>query len=147
MLFFSTIVSNPILAAAVQFVDVGTRLLFSITKLYRKLRDAPHQALSDEIKQLVNLVNGLMIEGAIADSAAITAKTFLNDCVALCHQLEDILKKILVDADDSTVRKAWKAVVVVNKEEQIREICAQLERKKCALSLWISGNSHARLAH
>ncbi len=137
-----------IAATAVQFVDVGTRLLSSFIKLYGRLKDAPHviQALSDEIKQLVDLANDLKTEGIIAASAADTAKAVLDDCVTLCHQLEDVLNKILVDTDDFIIRKAWKAVVAVKKEEQIRDICSRLERKKSALNLWISGNSHSRLA-
>lgn len=134
-------------AAAVQFLDVGARLLLSISKLCGKLGDAPQlvQTLRDEITQLVEIVKDLKIERTTTSSAVDTVKASLNDCFTLCRELEVTLDKVLVEDGDSIARKAWKALLTVKREERMREICARLERKKTALSLWIAGGSHARL--
>lgn len=134
-------------AAAMQFADIGARLLFSIFQLYGKVKDAPSHiaALSSEIEQLIILVKELQSDCLDSETTTTVVRALLDQCTALCERLQLILDKILAKSGDSTIRKTWKAVVAMKNEDEIIWICSQLERNKSTLSVWSSGKCHARL--
>ncbi len=135
-------------AAVLQFADIGARLLISTSQLCNRFKDAPGfvRTLSVEVEQFILLVKELEIDSMRSSPAKDVAKATLDDCIELSSRLQRKLEKISITAEDTVIQKTWKSIVTTKKEEQIRGICAQLDRKKHTLTLWMTGRHSAQLS-
>lgn len=147
-------------AAAVQFLDVGGRVLIAFSSLCSGLKRVPAKVKA-EIQQLEHVLvvlrtietdvtapsNGLAtaLTGVLIQSQISEAKALLNDAVSQAKELEVILKSLVPPTQESALRKAWRMIISQKKEEEILERCRGLEAVKSTIQLWQERCNYARL--
>ncbi|KAJ9667412.1 hypothetical protein H2201_002613 [Coniosporium apollinis] len=147
-------------AAAVQFLDVGGRVLVAFSSLCSSLKRVPAKVKA-EIQQLEHVLivlrtietdiavpnNGLAttLAGVLTQTQINEAKALLNDAVSQAKELEVILRSLVPPTQESTLRKAWRMIISQQKEEEILERCNGLEKVKSTIQLWQERCNYARL--
>lgn len=147
-------------AAAVQFLDVGGRVLIAFSSLCSGLKRVPAKVKA-EIQQLEHVLvvlrtletditapsNGLAttLAGVLTQSQINEAKALLKDAVTQAIELEVLLKSLLPPVQESAIRKAWRIIISQKKEEEILEQCRGLEEVKSTIQLWQERCNYARL--
>ncbi|KAL1635247.1 hypothetical protein SLS58_010323 [Diplodia intermedia] len=144
-----------IVAGAVQFLDVGSRVLISLSRFCSDLQHVPRKIkrvrrqleqtlqLVESIKSDVDAPNtgsGTTLSGIISQPDVDYAKGLLDDAAAHVAELQVLLNKLTVTGD-GFVRKAWRAVVAVKKEEEILSKCSDIETTTGLLQTWMHNQS------
>ena len=130
-------------ASVLQLVDVGTRVVLAISQLATRLREVPAKVrvIEAHVKHLLTLLTELQRNrnfSSLSPTSQDEVKTVLQDCVDHVDQLSRLLEKIISKADDSAVRRGWKAICSVNKERSLDSIYLQIERNNSLLALWLA---------
>ena len=138
-------------AAAVQFVDVGGRVLVKLSRLCSDLKRAPKavRTAKNDLKALVGLVGTIgqdfqaartgpatSLNGAVSLARLATAASYLQECLNETSGLLKILNGLDCEPADSAAKKVWRAVVSVKEEKKISEGLARLDQIKSNLFLW-----------
>lgn len=125
-----------VVAAAVQLVDVGARVLDALSNLYHRIRDQPEK-LCERRQNIVQIVE---ITKTIEASPALHTETIqavLDASIADARQLFSLLEPLIVtEADTKTVR-CWKTVCGLKQEHGILNVLDRLEERRTALILCI----------
>lgn len=142
-----------VVAAAVQFLDVGGRVLVKLSRLCSDLRRVPKTmktaqhdlttflALTRMIQADLgasrtgpaSTLNGVITAGSL-DMAAAT----LGKCICEANELYNILSGIVSERSDSVTKKAWLAVVGVKKKQKIVDGFVRLQSLRSELNVWYS---------
>lgn len=137
-----------IAAAAVQFIELSTKLLIAASKLRSKLENAPEKVKTSErsVRRLVSLVRTLETDlqptssTALADiltnESKLEAEDILEECSKEASALLDLLHGFMIKADDSFVKGKIRAFSYVKKEEEVAERCKRLDELSSRLVLW-----------
>ncbi|OJD38063.1 uncharacterized protein BKCO1_500093 [Diplodia corticola] len=144
-----------IVAGAVQFLDVGSRVLISLSRFCSDLQNVPHKIktvrqrlertlqLVDSIKSDVEAPNtgpGTTLSGIISQPQVDFAKGLLEDAAAQVTELQVLLTR-LAFTGDSLAKKAWRAVVAIKKEEEILSKWNDIETTTGLLQIWMQHQS------
>ena len=130
-----------IVASAIQFIDVGGRLLLSLSRLCSKVHHVP-----EKIENLRATLQHLLIIAEVvksnhvssyAGSQAAEFNLACSESIKLIKELASLLDNLTAVVDDGPFRRTWKAIVAVKKEKEILDICERLEQYKTTLSLWL----------
>lgn len=131
-------------AAAVQLTDLGFRSLFKIYNVVRDTTEVPKRlktTLSD-IESFQNLVERLQEEAArpnskLASESTQTTRliTTLATAASCANALSHSLEKILPPASGSRLKRAWRALATIPKEDGILLQCERLHKLKQDLQL------------
>lgn len=140
-----------LVAAAVQFIDVGFRTCIAASRLCSDVKNAPRkvQTTCENLKHLIDLVRTIQSElsifqhaqqstvnQAISQSDLEAIIRLIQACAQQARSLEDTLKTIAFKADDGMLKKTWRSVVSMKKESEIVQGCRQLEELKSSVSIW-----------
>lgn len=143
-------------AAAVQFLDVGARLLLVLSRVCTDLRHVPREIEDtvQELKEFLQLVRLLdsdirapntgpasTLNGALAAAHIDHATSLLSQCIIQAQQLEETLSPLVLKANDHAIRKAWRAVVALKTEKEILRKWDRLQRLKASLCVWYNHTS------
>lgn len=127
-------------ASCIQLIEIAGRTLISISKLYRRARDAPKeiQRVSRQLDQLITLVT--LLQPYFSLHAPTTGtngiKSVIQDCI---DQAEQLAKLIDVYTKDEPVwKRGWHNLKALSRQEQVTLISNHLERHKSNLLLWVS---------
>ena len=128
-------------ASAIQFIDVGVRLLLGLSRLYSKLDHVPEKIeKSRATLQHLLLIAEVVKSNHVSSYAGSQAAEFnlaCSECIKLVKELASLLDDLTAATNDGPFRRAWKAIVAVKKEKEILDICERLEQYKTTLSLWL----------
>jgi hypothetical protein len=129
-----------VVAAGVQFADVGVRVLKAIWDVRNSLEDVPEnlKVLAVQLQQLLKLTENIKSNSSLKAMNADIGNDILSDCVTLVNDLQTLLDHVLVKAGDSPAWRGWKAVVSIKKEEKILKLGTRLESNKTSLIAWLS---------
>ncbi|KAI1271889.1 hypothetical protein F5Y07DRAFT_327944 [Xylaria sp. FL0933] len=134
-------------ATVVQFLDVAIRLSGKLGGLYIDLRDVPAelQSLKLDIDQQIDIARCIQSSHATflnaphANSIATTSiDQTLASYVSLMERLIELLQSVTNKDNARIAQRSWNAVRAVHKRKEIMTICANLERKKSTVGLWLS---------
>lgn len=138
-------------AAAVQFLDVGGRVLIKLSRLCSDLQHAPKavETARSNLRVLVRLVGKIKqdleaaragpattLQGAVSPERLATATTSLEECLAEANELFQTLDGLVCERSDNVAKRAWRAIVSVKKEKEILDGLTRLEQLKSNLALW-----------
>jgi hypothetical protein len=128
------------IAAAAQFVDLGCRSLFGVYRFIKNLKDVPADLLVtlEDFGHFSNLMHDLQsaLETDDPRMRNLTPEQLgrvsriLDSTGQVCTQLEQSLAACRPSSTSSRTSKAWRALVSVKKESDIRKQCERLERLK-----------------
>ena len=133
-----------LIASAVQLVDVGGRLLISLSQLVSNVRDAPKKILilQQEVVEIEALTQLIRANPNItAQSNSSLDVSILSNATETIQRLQRILDKLKITPNDCTSQKVWKTVVSVKKEKALEALCRELERHKSTLLIWSEKNN------
>ncbi|OJD29013.1 uncharacterized protein BKCO1_980002 [Diplodia corticola] len=137
-----------IAAAAVHFVEIGTKLLIAASKLRSRLDNAPDKVKNSErsVKHLISLVqkpqtdlrptSPTSLANFLSDDSKLEAKDILDDCTCEASELLGILNRLISKADDTFVKGKMRAFSYIKKEDEISERCKRLDDLKSYLGIW-----------
>lgn len=129
-------------AATVQLAEILTRSVITISKIYRRVADAPEyvQRANNQLNQLIALLTLLQPYLKFSASALASKEiyTVLEDCQQKAHELADVLERLLLEHTRSSWKVSWSAVKCLKKQERINQIIDHLERDKSTLVLWVA---------
>jgi hypothetical protein len=143
-------------AAAAQFVDVGWKVVISLSRLISDLKQATKKVkvAAQKLEQLVHHVQLMQedIQTLAFRDATTQSKRFsdghldaitalLGECADEAATLDNLLNKLIPGQHERAIQRSWKAIVSVKKETEILERCAKLDRLKLSLNLWFSHSS------
>jgi len=143
-------------AAAAQFVDVGWKVVISLSRLISDLKQATkkvkvaarkleqlvcHVQLMQEDIQTLALSDATTQSKRFSDGRLDTITALLRECAGEAAALDNLLKQLIPGQHERAIQRSWKAIVGVKKETEILERCAQLDRLKLSLNLWFSHGS------
>lgn len=137
-----------IAAAALQFIQLGTKLLIAASKLRSKLENATGKVNASErsAQQLVYLVR--MLEADLQPTSSTTlanvlmteskaeAEHILEDCSKEASSLLDLLHGFTVKPEDSFVKGKMRVLSYIKNEEEIEERFKRLDELSSRLILW-----------
>lgn len=144
-----------IVAGAVQFLDVGARVLVGLSRFCSDLQHVPRKIkrVRQQLEQTLRLVEsiksdveapntgpGTTLSGMIPQSQATEGKALLVDATARVKELLALLDKLSLTGD-GFIKKAWRSVVAVKKEEEILSKCKDIEAISCSLQTWMQHQS------
>lgn len=144
-----------IIAGAVQFVDVGSRVLISLSRFCSDLQHVPRKIkrVRRQLEQTLQLVEsiksdieapnsgpGTTLSGTISQPQVDFAKGLLKDAVVQVMELQILLNKIAPTAN-GFVKKTWRAVVAMKKKEEILGKCGDIETTAGLLQAWMQHQS------
>lgn len=144
-----------IVAGAVQFLDVGSRVLISFSRFCSDLQHVPRKVkrvrrqleqtlqLVESIKSDVEAPNtgpGTTLAGIISQPQVDIAKSLLEDAAVQVTELQVLLDKIALTGN-GFVEKTWRAVVAMKKEEDILRKCSDIETTAGLLQAWMQHQS------
>ena len=130
-----------IVASAIQFIDVGGRLLLGLSRLYSKLDHVP-----EKIEKSQATLRHLLVVAEVVKSNHVNSYTgsqaaefnlACSGCIKLVKELASLLDTLSAATNDGPFRRTWKAIVAVKKEKEILDICERLEQYQTTLSLWL----------
>ena len=133
-----------VIASAVQLVDVGGRLLISLSRLVSNVRDAPNKilVLQQEVEQIEALVRLIRTNpDVVAQSSSPLDVSILSNAVEAIEQLQRILDELNIAPNDRVPRRVWKGLLSVKKEKALEALCRELERHKSTLIVWFEKNN------
>ncbi|KAL0260134.1 hypothetical protein SLS55_005880 [Diplodia seriata] len=114
----------------------------------RKIKRVRRQL--EQTLQLVESINsdvdapntgpGTTLSGIISQPDVDYAKGLLDDAAAHVAELQVLLNKLTLTGD-GLVKKAWRAVVAVKKEEEILSKCSDIETTTRLLQTWMHHQS------
>lgn len=129
-------------AATIQLVELLTKSLISISRLYRRLADAPDyvQRANDQLNQFIALLTLLQpcIKFASFTQASGDIYSILKDCQLQAQELSEILDCLLSEQSKTNRRFSWCSVKSLQKQEKIVQVVSHLERHKSTLTLWVA---------
>ena len=123
-------------AVATQFAAHGLQIVIFISDLYSKVRDVPEsiRKQSGQLEQLIGITK-LIARNPLLQTELV--ESILQTCVGEVRELQQILANISTAAGDGAVRKVWKALDGITKEERILALFSNLEREKSSLALCV----------
>ena len=130
-----------IVASAIQFIDVGSRLLLGLSRIYSKIDHVPEkieksQATLRQLLVVAEVVKSNHVNSYTGSQAA-EFSSACSECIKLVKDLASLFDNLTVATDDGPFRRTWKAIVAVKREKEILGICDRLEQYKATLSLWL----------
>lgn len=120
-----------IAAGALQFADVGSRILLSLSRLYSDISHVPEKIAKgqSQVEDLVLLVEAVPQDLAAPNTApgsslsAVVARSRVDRLVVLIretirelHELQVILDDLSAKKSDNVYKRSWKAVVSLKKD-------------------------------
>lgn len=138
-----------VVAAATQFIEVGSRVLRFGSSLSSKLGESSQRierwldqvrqfsALVELIKQKTTPLSPLAASATSELTTPTWLETTLRICTAQTLTLEEVLEDMRQDVYDGMREKVRKRVLTLKREERITQIMNELERHKSTLSIWL----------
>ena len=127
-------------ASCIQLIEVAGKTLISISKLYRRVKEAPKeiQRVARQLNQLVSLVTMLQHHFDMTTYASGTSgiEAVLQDCIGQAQELAQLID--IYTKDDPIWKRGWHNVKALSRQEQVTSISSHLERHKSTLSLWVT---------
>jgi hypothetical protein len=114
--------------------------IFKITGCISKFRDAP-KSIREQSAQVEHLVDITKVIEQNPSHQTTTVESILRDCIGDAEKLQEILRRISLDAGDGKVKKVWKTYDRVTKEKEILALFKKLEQRKTSLMLCIEATS------
>jgi len=145
-----------IAAAAVQFTDVGVRLLEVLVRVCTDIRHVPSKlrATVTELKGFIQLARAIdqnirapnigpasTLNGALSPAHISFGLHLLSESIVQAQQLEGVLKPLLPKPNDNAIKRGWRAVSGLKMEKEILEKCMQIQNLKVNLILWFNNGS------
>ena len=151
-----------IIAAAVQFIETGSKLVLRLRSLSSKIQDSPQclrQSL-DQVQILLVLAERAKRRTTHGDSAYLpaVAQSLQNDqvpslqlsqtlpltglesvwqnCTAQACELDKLIGQLLEKAEGGGFRKSWKKLFTLKDEEDVERLLTRIEKYKTLLSIW-----------
>jgi hypothetical protein len=127
-------------ASCIQLIETAGRTLISISKLYRRAKEAPKeiQRISRQLDQLITLVTLLQpyfsLPAPTRGTNGITA--VIQDCIDQAEQLTQLID--VYTKDESVWKRGWHNLKALSRQEQVASISNHLERHKSSLLLWVA---------
>lgn len=141
---YCTMAELAVAAAAAQFIDLGSSILSSLSKIIAECRDAPDRisTLRGEVQQLIKLVHITQSSAAVAAvfDASID-RELLSDTIGKAQRLQRLLGDLHADLDKSLVVRTWAAIRTVKKDRELEALCEGLERQKTNLLIWFANHN------
>lgn len=140
-----------IAAAAVQFLDVAARLAVTLSRVCGELKYLPRKvrAIAEELTEFTRLIRFLdsdiqapgtatasTLNGALSPTSIALATDLLGRCIVEAQHLEDILRPLVPKATDTAIKRSWRTVIGLRKENEILDTWMRLQGHKVNLSLW-----------
>lgn len=124
------------LAAAFQLTQQCIQITRLIAGLYTNITDTPGNIRlhATQVGQLAAIAE-LIEKNSSLQTDLVTS--ILQTCQEVALQLLDELTKVSSSAKDGRVKKSWKTLVGLTKEEKIQALFNKLEQRKSTLSLCI----------
>lgn len=144
-----------IVAGAVQFLDVGSRVLINLSRFCSDLQHVPRKIkrVRQQLEQTLRLVEsiksdveapntgpGTSLSGIISQPQADIAKSLLKGAAVQVMELQVLLDKI-APTGNGFIEKTWRAVVAMQKEEDILRKCSDIEKPAGLLQAWMQHQS------
>jgi hypothetical protein len=123
-------------AAAIQLIELSTKIIISTYDLYSKIQEAPETTRKRilQIEQLIDIAELIEKNEALQrDSVA----SVLGSCLGYAREFHGLLLKVSVEVGDGWVKRKRKAVEGVMREKRVGELFVNLEREKTSLTLSI----------
>ena len=130
-----------IVASAIQFIDVGGRLLLGLSQICSKVHHVPEKIEKSRATLQHLLVVAEVVKSnhvsSYAGSQAVEFNLACSECIKLIKEFASLLNGLTAATNDGPFRRTWKAIVAIKKEKEILDICERLEQYKTTLSLWL----------
>ena len=130
-----------IATSAIQFIDVGGRLLLGLSRLCSKIRHIPEKIKESQATLQQLLVIAELVKSNHASSYTGSQAADFNfacsECIKLVKDLAVLLGGLIAAVNDDPFCRTWKAIVAVKREREILDMCERLEQHKTTLSLWL----------
>jgi hypothetical protein len=132
-----------VVAAAAQFIDLGSRVVIGLSRFISTLRDISPQIASTlaSLQIFVELCRALKVrfealpERTIPANVQVQIKGLFDACAADAVKLSLLLDEIVLKSSDGKLERSWKAIVGAKRENDIVERCQRLERHKSTIIL------------
>ena len=131
-----------VIAAVVQFIDVGLRLSTRLTGFCADFRDAPQQIqrLNIEIKQQLKIAQDIKKATQVVSSEIQGLATFEHphqDYMNLASKLQSLVEGLEKMDRDGILHRSWKNLRFVRQKNEIIDICETLCRKESSMMMWL----------
>lgn len=132
-----------IAASVIQFVDIGSRFLFKLSRFCSDIRDAP-QSLQDlciDLRQQLDIAQSVLINRSTIVKLTTTSDPIgasLRLHINLIKDLDSKLEHLTFEEDDELWRRGWKAIRTIKRKDEILQIFQRIERQKASLFLWLT---------
>ena len=131
-----------VLAAVIQFVDVGCRLSSGLTRLCAEFNDAPQQIqrLNKDLKQQLAIGKNIMTITQVISSEIQNIATFEHphqDYMNLAGHLQSLIQRLEETDRDGILERSWKKLSCVRQKKEINEIGESLCRKESSMMMWL----------
>ncbi|KAL8721631.1 MAG: hypothetical protein Q9225_001720 [Loekoesia sp. 1 TL-2023] len=131
-----------VIAAVIQFIDVGCRLSTRLTSFCADFRDAPQQIrrLNTDLKQQLAIAQDIKTITQVVSSEIRSLATFEHphqDYMSLASNLQSLVEGLEKTDRDGILQKSWKNLSCVRKKREIIQTCERLCQKESSMMTWL----------
>ena len=131
-----------VIAAVIQFIDVGYRLSTRLTNFCADFRDAPEQVqrLNTDLKQQLAIAQDIRTTTQVVSSEIQNIATFEHphqDYMSLASNLQSLVEGLEKTDGDGILQRSWKSLRAVRQKREIIEMCESLCRKESSMTRWL----------